>query len=243
MMIKHLLTVVLFALLGACGMGSARAQAPVAPPCLLDGPCKPGFKVVGDGIQYRRTDKGRHAFTLVEEVATGQRMWYMQSCSHQFDCNEIAWVQYRIKLIWAALTEKRAVQEAAWAENFTYTCDAATKAKRDWQGEICREQNNLLLQHDPLVKLVFMPEPGDRYAVAYNASCPAANKAAGTCTRPVSAYNPVTKTRSVAKGETVAVGAPCYPAVVTHKDSPNSSITYMAIYPDRTDRVAVCAKG
>ncbi len=246
MMVLRLLTLAVVAWLCACGSGTASAQTPLMPPippCMTEGPCLPGYKVVSPEI-YDRTDKGRHLFTLVEQTATGARAWYAQSCSHMGnDCNEVKWVEYTIKRIWAAATEKRAVQESYWRQFFTYTCDAATKAKRDWQGEICREQNNLLLQHDPLVKLVFIPEPGDRYVVAYNASCSDANKAAGTCTRPVSAYNPITKTRSVAKGETVAVGAPCYPAVITHKDSPNSSVTYMAIDPLRPDRVAVCSKG
>lgn len=133
------------------------------------------------------------------------------------------------------------------AANPQYTC-GEVKDEISARGDLCREAQAWEAKHHANWTANFVPPAPppppvvEVWKVAYNSACSDANKLAGTCTRPVSAYNPLTKTRSVAKGETVAVGAPCYPAVVTHKDSATSTITYMAIDPLRTDRVAVCAK-
>lgn len=243
----------------------AFAAAPPMPNCTILGVplCLPGYSVVKDSVNVTRgltypvgwphtynsipltapmtTEEGQHVYYMSED-STGTRKWESQVCSFTAnDCNLIAFGLHNAKMLLTPATEKRAVEQAAWNAFFTYTCDVETAKRTDWMGKVCVEHiNTLVINRDAW--LAKMPAQA-RWVVAYNSACSDANKLAGTCTRPVSVYNPVTKTRSVAKGETVAVGAPCYPAVVTHKDSPTSSITYMAINPDRTDRVAVCSKG
>ena len=215
-----------------------------APPCLPGGPCLPGYSHVPNSWHYEEvieTDwKSRHGYWKVEDSA-GQRKWYKLSCAEGNDCFTVKWAVYQISMYLAPEADKRRIQEAAYTEQVTYTCDTEAFKRTDWVGRVCREQNNILAAKYGAWDALLPAQT--KWVVAYNSACSDANKLAGTCTRPVSVYNPATKTRSVAKGETVAVGAPCYPAVVTHKDSATSSITYMAIYPDRTDRVAVCTKG
>ena len=138
--------------------------------------------------------------------------------------------------------DRIAALNTAWATYITYECKDVL-GEQTPRGAACRERGVTFEANKSVWLAGYVAPVVEVWKVAYNSACSDANKLAGTCTRPVSVYNPLTKTRSVAKGETVAVGAPCYPAVITHKDSPTSSITYMAINPDRTDRVAVCTKG
>ncbi len=243
----------------------AFAAAPPMPNCTVLGVplCLPGYSVVKDSVNVTRgltypvgwpqmpngvpltapmtTEEGQHVYYMSEDSA-GNRKWESQVCSFTAnDCDLFALGLHNVKMLLTPAAEKRAVEQAAWNTFFTYTCDAETAKRTDWIGKVCVEHINTLVINQA-AWLAKMPAQ-TKWVVAYNSACSDANKAAGTCTRPVSAYNPLTKTRSVAKGETVAVGAPCYPAVITHKDSPNSSVTYMAIDPLRSDRVAVCAKG
>lgn len=242
----------------------AFAAAPPMPSCTILGVplCLPGYSVVKDSVNVTRgltypvgwphtfngvpltapmtTEEGQHVYYISEDGA-GNRKWESQVCSFTAnDCNLFALSGHNAKMVTTPAAEKRAVEQAAWNAFFTYTCDAETAKRTDWMGKVCVEHINTLVINQA-AWLAKMPAQA-RWAVAYNSACSDANKLAGTCTRPVSVYNPVTKTRSVAKGETVAVGAPCYPAVVTHKDSTASSVIYMAIDPLRTDRVAVCSK-
>ena len=259
------LAFLLFALaLTLLASAPAFAAAPPMPVCTILGVplCLPGYSVVKDSVNVTRgltypagwphtqngvpltapmtTEEGQHVYYMSEDSA-GNRKWETQVCSFTGnDCNLIASGLHNAKMLLTPATEKRAVEQAAWNAFFTYTCDAETAKRTDWMGKVCVEHINTLVINQA-AWLAKMPAQA-KWVVAYNSACSDANKAAGTCTRPVSVYNPVTKTRSVAKGETVAVGAPCYPAVVTHKDSSTSTVTYMAIDPARSDRVAVCAK-
>ena len=239
---------------------------PIMPKCTVLGSpkCEPGYKVVPNSVNTTRgltypvgwpytpdckpltakldTEEGQHTYWMVEKIDTGERTWARTTCSFTGnDCNTFELAKHNVKMLIADPSKWREIEQTAWDAFFGYTCDGLTARRNDWIGKICTENINTLVVNEA-AWLAKMPAQA-RWVVAYNSACSDANKLAGTCTRPVSAYNPVTKTRSVAKGETVAVGAPCYSAVVTHKDSATSSITYMAIDPARTDRVAVCAKG
>lgn len=238
---------------------------PPFPECTVLGfeRCKAGFKIVPNSLHVTEgltypvgwtnthdckpltakldTMEGLHTYYMIENTATGERKWAGQTCSYTGnDCNKFELGLHNAKMLLTAPDKWREVEQTAWDAFFGYTCDLPTARRSDWIGKICTEHINTL-EVNKSAWLALMPAAA-RYTVAYNSACSDANKLAGTCTRPVSVYNPVTKTRSVAKGETIPVGAPCYPAVITHKDSPTSTIAYMAIDPLRTDRVAVCVK-
>lgn len=265
MTLRHLL---IAAWLLLCG--PAFAVAPPIPPCLPDGPCLPGYTIVPgsrhleEGLEYTpdmkradgsswpagfKTYHGRHYFQLVEDSA-GVRTWSLLSCSFTGnDCNYTKWGAYRLAMLALPESLRRGLQELAWANSFDYTCDEATR-KVDgtapvWQRDVCIEQHNIFAKY--FVTWHAALPAAARYTVAYNSACPAASKLAGTCTRPVSIYNPATKTIMLAKAgvdqlpTTVAVGAPCFPDLVTYKATPTSTVTYMAIDRAHPDRVAVCA--
>ena len=200
-----------------------------APPCLPGGPCLPGYSHVPNSWHYEEVNetdwKSRHGYWKVEDSA-GARKWHMLSCSEGNDCFTVKWAVYQISMYLAPEADKRRIQEAAYTEQVTYTCDADAFKRTDWVGRVCREQNNILAA---------------KY-VAWDALLPAQAiwtvKPLAGGTRPVqkiSATNGLTSTT-----ERIAVGKPCYPAVRSFQSS--AANTYMAIDPLRPDRVAVCAK-
>ena len=122
--------------------------------------------------------------------------------------------------------DKRRIQEVAYTEQVTYTCDTESFKRTDWVGRVCREQNNIL---------------AEKYA-AWESALPAQTvwtvKPLAGGTRPV---QKISETNGLtATTERIAVGKPCYPAVRSFQSS--TANTYMAIDPARPDRVAVCAK-
>lgn len=201
-----------------------------APPCLPGGPCLPGYSHVPNSWHYEEVNesgwKSRHGYWKVED-ANGQRLWYRLSCSEGNDCFTVKWAVYQISMYLAPEADKRRIQEAAYTEQVTYTCDAESFKRADWMGRVCREQNNILAA---------------KY-VAWDALLPAPAvwtvKINGTqTTRPVQKISP--ENGLTATTERVNVGAPCYPAV--RKFTNAAANTYAAIDPLRPDRVAVCAK-
>jgi hypothetical protein len=215
---------VLVALL--CGAASAQV-----PPCLPGGPCLPGYSVVANSLHYEEvlaTDwKSRHGYWKVEDAA-GQRTWYAVSCAEGHDCNLPKWIVYQISMMVAPEADKRRIQQVAYTENITYTCDADTAKRTDFVGRVCRDRDAVRATHVAAWEKLLPPEV--RWTV---------KPLSGKDDRPVqkiSAANGLATTT-----ERIAVGKPCYPAVRTFVA--NTANTYMAIDPLRSDRVAVCVKG
>jgi len=226
---RYAFVLVLVALL--CGAASAQV-----PPCLPGGPCLPGYSIVANSLHYGEVIsaeidpvkwKSRHGFWKIED-ATGKRTWYSVSCAEGYDCFPVKYAVYQISMWVAPEADKRRIQEVAYNEQVTYTCNAEAFKRTDWVGRVCREQNNILAENWTAWEALLPP------AVTWKV------KLNGTvATRPVqqiSATNGLTTTT-----ERIAVNAPCYPAVRAFVA--NTSNTYMAIDPLRNDRVAVCVKG
>jgi hypothetical protein len=118
-----------------------------APPCLPGGPCLPGYSHVPNSWHYEEVNetnwKSRHGYWKVEDSA-GQRKWYMLSCAEGNDCFTVKWAVYQISMYLAPEADKRRIQEVAYNEQVTYTCDADAFKRTDWVGRVCREQNNIL---------------------------------------------------------------------------------------------------